>query len=189
MKERYSNTVLSVPVVPEAVTYLTPLLPNDIASKLLFFWTGTIEGNQLVNDLGDNNLVIIDKDFTGPEIPGGSSSKLMIPDLDIYKAADTDTLESQRRGDSPATGDDLWTNGSGVLQEVTISDLISYDYKNTLVKYSRYSTYDISWIAIKNPNMVFTKSQIDSLHASFELWVYWTGGWNIYGDFKNNRLL
>ena len=81
--------------------------------------------------------------------------------------------------------DTITINGNDYIH----ADLVNNDYPDILVKYDNESPHHIRMYGLLLPELVnnLTQNQLDTLHEVFDLWVWWSGDWNDYGVFKENR--
>jgi len=140
-----------------------------------FLWTGEIDGNYLVSDTDGRRIEIIGKDFTGSFIPEASTATFkLVNDADFIIDDCTDYL---------------WFEYSSVIQRnVTVTELISNNYR-TVVKYNNIAPFDITAIGILKSSVILYDNLINYLSSNFELWLFWSGYWNDYGYFKDNRIM
>lgn len=143
-----------------------------IAGKMSVLWLGDVEGNYLINTEGEDDILITSKDFTETYIPFTSAATFSLPDVASLKLDDSDNL---------------WFDGSGVIQQLSVSDLIDNDYNSTVVKYADNTPYHIYWIGLIKNGESFTEDELNLLHHYFKLWVFWSGYWNDNGAIKENR--
>ena len=146
--------------------------PALIRDKMLILWTGGISGATLLSEVGSDVITVAGKDFTTNYIPPTSVSTLTMPDTAAYKAADTDNL---------------WFTEAGVARNVTVAELIGYDFARTVVCYSSTSPHNIQWIGLLQADATLSEAEINLLHRTFRLHIFWSGTWNDYGYFKDNR--
>lgn len=136
-----------------------------------FLWVGAVEGgNHLMNSLGSDFITVNAPDFATGYIPVTSASTFNMPDG--YEADDTDLL---------------WWTALAVKRNVTVAELIGYDFTRTLVKYDNDDPHHIRWIGLLKAGVVLTEEQINTLHETFELSIFWSGVWNDNGFLKANR--
>lgn len=71
----------------------------------------------------------------------------------------------------------------------THAALIADDLNNIIVKYDNQAPHTVRMVGLLLPELVdnLSQHQLDTLHQVFDLWVYWSGDWNDYGVFKENR--
>jgi len=132
-----------------------------------FLWMGTVVGDELIDISGNaNNLIITDKDFDGNYIPATSSATFAIPDSATLKADDTNLF---------------WHDAGDNILQKSASDLVANDLSRTIIKYDNDSPYHVRWIGILKSTVTLTEEQINKLHQSFELWLFWSGILNAYG--------
>lgn len=131
-----------------------------------FLWSGTVSGNELVNDKGTGNITITNKDFT-TTIPYTSLATFsMDPALEAY---DTDGF---------------WFSSGTPLQK-TVMDLVETTSQKTLVKQDN-TTFEISKIGLLQ-GAAPSPTEKTTLTAYFDLWCYHFGALNLSGFFKYNR--
>lgn len=145
-------------------------LPSALQDKFLFLWTGNISDNELVNEVGPDNITINNQDFSTDYIPDDSDATFNIPDTLAYQTADEDNL---------------WYDGS--VQNVTQDQLVAQDYTRTLVKYADSSPYHVYWIGILKSGEVLSDAEIEQISRYFRLWAFWSGYWVDEGAIKENR--
>lgn len=139
--------------------------PRTVFEMSVFLWSGTVSGNELVNDNGTGNITITNKDFT-TTIPYTSLATFsMAPALEPY---DTDGF---------------WFSSGTPLQK-TVQDLVECASQKTLVKQDN-TTFEISKIGLIQGTPSATEKTI--LSAYFDLWCYHFGSLNMSGFFKYNR--
>lgn len=140
-----------------------------------FLWMGDILGNELIDVSGNaNNVLIANKDFATNYIPSVSAATFAIPDVVALRADDTDLF---------------WTDATNNILQKSVADLVASDYERTIIKYDNAAPHNVIWIGILKHTAILTVNQIDKLHESFELWLYWTGLLNAYGVIKENRTI
>lgn len=131
-----------------------------------FLWSGTVSGNELVNDKGTGNITITNKDFT-TTIPYNSTATFsMAPALEPY---DTDGF---------------WFSSGTPLQK-TVQDLVECTSQKTLVKQNN-TTFEISKIGLIQ-GATPSPTEKTTLTTYFDLWCYHFGTLNLSGFFKYNR--
>jgi hypothetical protein len=136
-------------------------------------WTGDISGNELIDISGNNNNIIIsDKDFDADYIPSDSLATFSIPNVEAIKTDDSDLF---------------WTSSEGIILNKVVTELSGVDLSRTIIKYDNVEPYHVRWIGILKSSIVLTQDQIDKLHTSFNLWIWWSGVLNDNGYFKDNR--
>jgi hypothetical protein len=134
---------------------------------------GTIIGNELVDISGNgNNIVVTGIDFASGYIPSTSAATFAIPNVVALKTDDTDLF---------------WADAGGNILQKSVTNLTEYDYARTIIKYDDSAPYNVRWIAILKSAAVLTADQLSKLYASFDLWLYWSGGLNADGIIKGNR--
>lgn len=149
-------------------------LPASLKALFSVLWLGTVNGNELVDVIGGNNFVVTNKDFT-TTIPSTSSATIALPNVAALK------------------NDDLFDNGwftfAGAVNQVTPLQLVTNDYSRTLVKFNHESPYEIEWIGLLDDASTPTTDEWNQLHYYFGLHIFWSGIWNDYGYFKDNKEL
>lgn len=143
--------------------------------ELLFLWTGNIVNNKLMNDLGDDYITINDKDFSTSYIPVTSLATFNIPNNTTYNNADL--------------SDKLWYKYNMTLKDVTVFDLITYDFSRTLIRYDDKSPHHIHSIGILKSEVILDSVLINKLHTYFDLSIWWNDVFNLNGHLKANRLI
>lgn len=139
---------------------------RSVSEMSAFLWSGTISGNELVNDQGTGNITITNKDFT-TTIPYTSTATFsMAPALASY---DTDGF---------------WFSGVTPLQK-TVQDLVECTSQKTLVKQNN-TTFAISKIGLIQ-GATPSPTEKTTLTTYFDLWCYHFGTLNMAGYFKYNR--
>jgi hypothetical protein len=146
--------------------------PAVLKSKMLLLWTGGISENSLLSDIGSDVITVSGKDFSSTFLPADSTATLNMPDIAAYRTADTDHL---------------WFTEAGVQRNVTVAELIGYDFERTVVCYSSTSPHNILWIGLLQDDATLSEAEINLLHRAFRLHIFWSGTWNDYGYFKDNR--
>lgn len=139
---------------------------RTISEMSAFLWSGTVSGNELVNDKGTGNITITNKDFT-TTIPYTSLATFsMAPGLEAY---DTDGF---------------WFSSGTPLQK-SVMDLVETTSQKTLVKQSN-TTFEISKIGLIQ-GATPSPTEKTTLTSYFDLWCYHFGALNMSGFFKYNR--
>ena len=146
--------------------------PALIRDKMLFLWTGGISDNTLLSEVGSDVITLTGKDFTTNIIPATSAATLTLPNNVTCRAADTDYL---------------WFTEAGASRNVTVAELIGYDFARTVVCYSSTSPHNIQWIGLLQADATLSEAEINLMHRAFRLHIFWSGTWNDYGYFKDNR--
>ena len=146
-------------------------LPKTVKDKFLYLWTGKFSGDDLLSDLDSNILTTTGKDFSTTYIPETSTATFKIPNTSDFITADEDYI---------------WYL-SGTRRDVTITDLITYDFERTLVYYDNNSPYNIRAIGILKSGEVLSSTEIDIVHSYFRLSIFWDDIFNLYGYLKGNR--
>lgn len=146
--------------------------PALLKAKMLILFTGSISGNSLLSDLGSDVITVSGKDFSTKYIPSTATATFTLPNTATYKAADTDHL---------------WFTEAGVPRNVTVTELIGYDFARTIVYYNSTAPHDIQWIGLFAADATLSEAEINLLHRAFKLHIFWSGTWNDYGYFKDNR--
>jgi hypothetical protein len=148
-------------------------LPQELKEKFLFLWT-TKEGDNLMNLLGTDQVTITGKDFATSYIPEDTVATFAVPDNATYLAADG--------------ADDFWFNSSGVLQQKTLTNLISASPQRTFFKYADFAPFNGYALGILKAGEVLSESDKISLNRYFKLWAYYWGVLMDSGYTKDNRI-
>jgi hypothetical protein len=164
--------------LPSIQAALVPVIFNP--TYFDYLWLGDIQGNYMMNSLGDGRkITIIGKDWvsnpdpTSNIIPGSSTCRLNL-DHDADYILDDCT-------------DYLWFEClTGIQRNTTPLELISDNYR-TLVKYRETPPFDISAIGLLKDSVILTDAIIDEISEDFRLWILWSQIWNDNGFIKNNR--
>ena len=120
-----------------------------------FLWFQRVTGNKLYDISGNgNNITINDVDFAGKYIPVDSTATFNCIDNAIFLADDID---------------DLWFDGSNNLRNVTVNELIEYDFERTIVWYDNEEPHHIKGIGILKSSVNLTDDQKNELHTDFML--------------------
>jgi hypothetical protein len=146
--------------------------PAVLKSKMLILWVGGVFESSLLSEVGSGVIAVSGKDFSTNYLPADSTATLTMPYLDTYKTADTDHL---------------WFTEAGLLRNVTVAELIGYDFERTVVCYSSTSPHNIQWIGLLQSGATLSEADLNLLHRAFRLHIFWSGTWNDYGYFKDNR--
>lgn len=146
--------------------------PALLKAKMLILFTGGISGSTLLSEIGADVITVAGKDFTTNTIPSDSTATFTLPNNATYRAADTDNL---------------WFTEAGASRNVTVSELIGYDFARTVVCYSSTSPHNIQWIGLLAADATLSEAEVNLLHRAFRLHIFWSGTWNDYGYFKDNR--
>jgi len=146
--------------------------PAVLKAKMLILFTGSISGNSLLSEVGSDVITVSGKDFATNTIPASSAATFTLPNTATYKAADIDYL---------------WFTEAGVPRNVTVAELIGYDFARTVICYSSTAPHDIQWIGLLQADATLSETEINLLHRAFRLHIFWSGVWNDYGYFKDNR--
>ncbi len=140
-----------------------------------FLWMGEVSGNELVDVSGNgNNLVITNNELVTNYIPATSSATFAIPNVAGLKTDDNDKF---------------WADAGGTILQKTAANLVASDMTRTIIKYDNSAPYHVRWIGILKSTVTLTSDQIDKLHQSFLLWLFWSGSLNAYGVIKANRVI
>jgi len=145
------------------------VLSQALMTKILFFWTDSFSGDNLLSDIGSSEIITTGKDFSTTYIPADSVATFRIPVE--FAAADTDSL---------------WTL-AGVPKEVSVTDLVAYDYASTFVKYDGEAPHHVRAIAILKAGEGLTSTDRDELTEYFQLYYLYFDEWNDLGYGKENR--
>jgi len=148
----------------------SPVLSASLQAKFLFIWAGTYNGDNLKDILGNGDIVVTGKDFSGSYIPASSSATFAIPNDANFINADTDNF---------------WYNA--VILQKTTAQLVATDPQRTILKYNNGSPHDISWIGILKLGEVLTSDEMDELTTQCQLWYLYFDEWNDLGYGKENR--
>ncbi|MGB4239608.1 MAG: hypothetical protein WBJ87_08400 [Candidatus Hydrothermia bacterium] len=70
---------------------------------------------------------------------------------------------------------------------VTTSELITWDFHNTPVRYDNDSPYTLRWIMILKSGAILSGEKRNKLFADFQLSVMWDNSFNPYGCLKGNK--
>jgi hypothetical protein len=152
----------------------SPSPTADLLDLMLFFWGGSVSGDNLRNKFNTNIITVTNKDFTSRYIPPTSSATFAAPDIAAYKTADEDNF---------------WYDVGGNVLEKTVADLYGATTERTIIKYSPTEPYNVYWICILKSGVVLTDAQKDEFSKQFTLWLYYFGELNDYGVYKDNGIL
>lgn len=94
------------------------------------------------------------------------------PDNATYKTADEDFI---------------WFNPGGEQRTVTTTELVSYDFSKTIVKYNSSSPFQIDKIIILSSSLVLTEVLKYLLMDYAQLSLWWDGTLSDHGYLKGNR--
>jgi len=147
-------------------------VPAELLAKFEILWAGQVDGNRLLSSVAGSHIDVNDKDFFTSYIPSTAAATFQLQDVPRYKAADTDHL---------------WFDELGNIRQVTFDELIDVDYQSTVVRYSNFAPYSVSWIGLLKADEVLTQQQINQLHFYFHLNIMWSGFYNDFGSLKDNR--
>lgn len=148
-------------------------LPKELKEKFLFLWTAKV-GDNLANLLGTDQVTITGKDFTTSYITAETEATFAVPDNATYLAADG--------------ADDFWFNSSGVLQQKTLTDLISATPQRTFFKYADFAPFNGYALGILKAGESLTDSDKVRLNRYFKLWAEYWGEFMDSGYMKDNRI-
>lgn len=151
------------------------VLPEELKAKFLFLWTGKVDGDHLLNDLGEDFITITGKDFTGSIIPPNTEATFAVPENATYLAADG--------------SDDWWFSVADILQQKTHEDLISGTTGRTFIKYADFPPYNVYIIGILKTGETLTDDEKNTLSRYFKLWLFYFGTYSDYGYLKDNRTI
>lgn len=163
-----------VPSEDESVVTSSEELSSTLLAKFAMLWVGDISGNNLLNALDTDYIIVTGKDFATDYIPATSAATFALPNTAPYIAADQDYL---------------WFDSGGSPRAVTVAELIGYDFNRTFVMYADSSPYHIYAIGVLADGETLTESDWNELHAFFDLSIFYTGELNLYGHLKENRTI
>ena len=146
-----------------------------ILGKFLFLWEGQFDSeDNLLSELSSDDITVMDKDFSTIYIPdeSGLAARFNTPDNSNYQEADEDYL---------------WFDSGGTLRDVSVEELYTYDFTQTLVDFNDSSPYNVNAIGILKSGETLTQSELNAVHDYFKLPLFWSGTLNAYGILKANR--
>ena len=125
-----------------------------------------------ISKIIDGKLYNQKKDATDYLTVGGSAGSytFQAPNTAPYIAADTSYI---------------WFDPDESQRTTTESELVSYDFPRTPVKYLDDSPNSIQCVMILTADL--TGSELNNLFRSFRLHPLWNNSWNDYGVLKSNR--
>ena len=131
-----------------------------------------ISGSQITDALGGTALELSES-ISESYIPADYTGTITAPDSQAFKNADAEV-------------DNLWFTDDEA-NHLTVANLISQEYNNTLVKYSDQAPYNVYVIGVIKAGVTLTEAQMDEISDSFDLWVFHFGTWRDAGSIKENR--
>lgn len=146
---------------------------NVVDHEILVAYWDEIYGNQILDSLGGDAL-ILSSPLSGEYIPATYSGTITAPSNSVYSQADTEHI--------------LY-NTSGIPIAKTVTSLVSQDFSRVVVKYDNVAPYHIRSIGLIKQGLTLTQDILNWLHSEFDLNVFWSGDFNKYGSFKNNRII
>lgn len=146
--------------------------------KILEAYWAYVVGNQFIDIIGGRHLTLsssIGTDY----LPATFSGTLSAPVDATLITADTNNF----------------FYAGGIPRIITASDLVIQDLDRIPVDYDGEIPYNVNKIALLKPSIVLddgsaqAQEYLNWLHKEFHLWITWSGGYNGYGYYKQNRTL
>jgi hypothetical protein len=150
-----------------------PLIPSELQDKFSVLWLGSVVGDNLIDIISGQNIVITGKDFVTTYIPPTSTATFSLPNVAGLKTDDN--------------FDGAWYTDAGAVKQIPVSYFINNDYSRTLVKYANEAPYNVEWIGLLKNDATISSEELDLLHEYFQLHYFWTGVFNDSGVMKDNR--
>jgi len=86
-----------------------------------------------------------------------------------------------------ADTDQIWHYTNDSIRVVLSSELISYDFSRTIIKYDNTAPYTLRWIMILSSD--FETARENKMRDSFDLSIWWSGVLSFHGNVKGNKPL
>jgi hypothetical protein len=154
---------------------LTDALPATLEAKFLFLWTGKYNEDNLLNDLGSEEIAVTGKDWITKYIPPITTATFAVPDNATFLGADGT--------------DDFWFNVANTLLQKSHADLIASETERTFIKYSDFPPYNVYAIGILKDGEILTDEEKNIISKYFKLWIFYFGVFSDYGYLKDNRTI
>ena len=151
-------------------------LPAATKAKFREMWSpGNVNSSgNMVGLINGYILTVTGKDYTTNYIPDTSEATFAVPDNATFIADDgTDTF---------------WSNASNVLQQKTVTHLISSTTLRTFIKYADFAPFNVFLIGILKAGEVITDNEKVILNRYFKLDKEYWGVLMDSGYMKDNRI-
>lgn len=147
-------------------------LPDTLLAKMLYFWTGKYDGDDLLSNLDTSVITVTSKDWSSKYINSASTATFAVPNNPTYLNADG--------------ADDFWFDAGNTLIQVDLAQLIGYDPQRTFIKYADFDPYHVYAICILKTGEVLTDDEKNILSHYFKLHLFYFGVLNNFGYLKDN---